>query len=511
MTFLPLSVALAAPLDDAVEALHRASDARVAGVVVTWNDAGIATAGGATSDTPFEIGSTSKLFTGLLLATAVVDERVALDASIDPALPRGQRFPDGPGPTWLALATHTSGLPKLPPNQADADRTALRPYPSEQVLAAVTETRRGDRTYSYSNYGIGLLGEALARQLGTDYPTALQQRVTGPLGMSRTGFLDVPHGRRANGAEAGAWNFEGLQGAGSIDSTAADQQRWLQAWLTPESTPMPEAIRMALAPHHRRDGDQQIGLAWRIRELDDYTLWQHTGSTQGFSTYIGIVPSHHVGVVLLQGRLDTDAVSDAGKALVDALVRGPAAHARAVDAFVKGVGGHALVSVDGQLEEGGEALAAPARTGDAARGFWVALAAAEAVRRGQLPPDRVIDGHPVRDHIARCWSSGAPADDPLTIALLQATGQHAVQLVDRWIREPLGLPAQPLDALRPADLLRVGERGLPEGMPPTAAGEPTWRGQGMQLFASERASAVVSGRTDAAAPWRALTGALARP
>lgn len=493
-----LATALATPLADTVASLQRSSEARVAGVLVTWHDTEIATGGGATPDTPFELGSTSKLFTGLLLATAAIDGTVGLDDRIDGALPPGTRFPDGPGPTWLELATHTSGLPKLPPNQPEADRTALRPYTTAQVFAAVPLTERGPRDYSYSNYGVGLLGETLGRRLGSTYPEALTARVLDPLGLRRTGLLDVPDGVRANGKEAGAWNFQGIQGAGSLDSTPRDQQRWLEAWLDPEATPIAPALRLAMTPHLRRDADQQVGLAWRIRETDDGVLWQHTGSTQGYSTWIGLMPSQGIGIVLLQGRLDTEAVADAGKALLDTLL---ADDDPAADRLVKAAGGAALVSRDGHLVHGGDALWAAPRTGDGARGLWLALAGARAVERGLLPADRVVDGLAVRDRIARCWAQGAAADDPLAIALLQATGEHAPAFVDRWVREPLGLPAMPLDALRPRDLLRIGERGLPKGMPPAAPGAPVWSGDGIALWAAPGRAAVLPARADTADAW----------
>jgi CubicO group peptidase (beta-lactamase class C family) len=61
----------------------------------------------------FELASIGKVFTGILLAQAVVKEEVQLDDPISIYLPEGVRAPayEGRSITLLDLATHTSGLP----------------------------------------------------------------------------------------------------------------------------------------------------------------------------------------------------------------------------------------------------------------------------------------------------------------------------------------------------------------------------------------------------------------
>ena len=65
-------------------------------------------------DTVFEIGSITKVFTGILLAQAVVNGEVKLDDPISMYLPEGVTAPEyeGRSITLLDLATHTSGLPR---------------------------------------------------------------------------------------------------------------------------------------------------------------------------------------------------------------------------------------------------------------------------------------------------------------------------------------------------------------------------------------------------------------
>jgi D-alanyl-D-alanine-carboxypeptidase/D-alanyl-D-alanine-endopeptidase len=69
-------------------------------------------------DTVFEIGSITKVFTGILLAQAVLNGEVQLDDPISMYLPEGVTAPEYEGRpiTLLDLATHTSGLPRMPSN-----------------------------------------------------------------------------------------------------------------------------------------------------------------------------------------------------------------------------------------------------------------------------------------------------------------------------------------------------------------------------------------------------------
>ena len=74
-------------------------------------------------DARFEIGSITKTFTALLLADAVVRRRFALDDPVESALPPGLKLRDAADAPirWVDLATHRSGLPRLPSNLAPQD------------------------------------------------------------------------------------------------------------------------------------------------------------------------------------------------------------------------------------------------------------------------------------------------------------------------------------------------------------------------------------------------------
>jgi serine-type D-Ala-D-Ala carboxypeptidase/endopeptidase len=185
-------------------------------------------------DTVFEIGSITKVFTALLLADMVERGEMRLDDPIAKYLP-GVTVParDGRPITLADLATHTSGLPRLPTNMPM--RNPADPYADYgapllyQFLSTHTLARAPGEQWEYSNLGAGLLGHILSRHAGTSYEDLLRTRILQPLGMRDTAITLSGDQRRrlATGHSAALvpvplWEFDALAGAGAIRSTAAD-------------------------------------------------------------------------------------------------------------------------------------------------------------------------------------------------------------------------------------------------------------------------------------------------
>jgi CubicO group peptidase (beta-lactamase class C family) len=133
-------------------------------------------------NTVYEIGSITKLFTGILLAQAVMNGEVKLDDPITIYLPEGVTAPEyeGQSITLLDLATHTSGLPR-----DIYDLSSL-----EQMYAALSKVRlphEPGSSYGYSNFGMGLLGNFLVQRAGQeDYEAILLERIFHPPDMDST-------------------------------------------------------------------------------------------------------------------------------------------------------------------------------------------------------------------------------------------------------------------------------------------------------------------------------------
>lgn len=140
----------------------------------------------------FEIGSITKVFTALLLADMVQKAEVALTDLLAKFLPREVIVPGSTGQsiTLRHLATHTSGLPRMPDNFRPADRTnPYAGYSIEQLydfLSGHELSRNVGEAFAYSNLGYALLGHALARDARVDYEALIRSRILAPLGMNST-------------------------------------------------------------------------------------------------------------------------------------------------------------------------------------------------------------------------------------------------------------------------------------------------------------------------------------
>jgi D-alanyl-D-alanine-carboxypeptidase/D-alanyl-D-alanine-endopeptidase len=250
-----------------------------------------------------EIGSVTKVFTALLLAEAASRAEVSLDDPVGRHLPPGLAAGcQAAGQITLRqLATHTSGLPRLPANLLPA--ALLHPsdpyarYTAEQLSQALRRVRgRAGQPaaagYRYSNFGYGLLGFLLSRAAGRCYPDLLADRITGPLGLAGTG-IGVPAGQAAAIGHRGRrpvppWHLGVLAGAGALRSTAADLARFLAAQLDPAATPLGPAIEATQRPQPAAPGGPVTGLGWHITSQDGHPVRWHNGGTAGFSAIVAV-------------------------------------------------------------------------------------------------------------------------------------------------------------------------------------------------------------------------------
>jgi D-alanyl-D-alanine-carboxypeptidase/D-alanyl-D-alanine-endopeptidase len=260
-------------------------------------------------DTVYEIGSVSKAFTGVLLADMVERGIVKLDDPVQKYLPEGVKMPVAGGKpiTLEHLATHTSGLPRLPDNFKPADwSNPYADYTESQLHEFLKghELRRPPGEHEYSNYGMGLLGHLLARQTDRTYEQCLVEQICKPLGMHDTSitFSEDQRKRLAppyNGALklGSTWDLTTLAGAGGIRSTCNDMIKFIRANLADDDKPLTRALGLSHEKRHAMKDGMAMGLGWHIAR-DGITRW-HNGMTGGYHSWLAVVPSHKLGVVVL--------------------------------------------------------------------------------------------------------------------------------------------------------------------------------------------------------------------
>jgi CubicO group peptidase (beta-lactamase class C family) len=310
----------------------------VAVALLTPEGAQIATAGAVGrqrevhAGTLFEIGSVTKVMTGILLAELVADGTVSLGTTVGELMPGDRRLdPHVANITLRELATHTSGLPRLPETfdmYWRMVRHQANPYAGLKAddvfdaVAALSADDLGTRGRSaYSNLGPALLGRLLERAAGQPYERLLAERVLEPLGLLQTRFtgevlddprLAPPH--RGNLRPARNWTLDAYNPTGGLSSNLDDMRRFLHAAMIarPDSP-----LGTSLDVHWSNEaGERASGLGWAITRRDGETIIWHNGRTGGYYAFVGFLPERQRGLVLLSNA------SHDGDALAVNLLRG---------------------------------------------------------------------------------------------------------------------------------------------------------------------------------------------
>lgn len=289
----------------------------IRGAGSTGGDAG----GTPDAHTLFEIGSVTKTFTALALARMAAAGTVRLDDPLAGLLPDGTAVPARGGRqiTLRHLATHASGLPRLPKGMLL--RALLRPgtpdpyagCTADVLLSGLARTRLGatpGQRVRYSNLGAGLLGLGLARRAGTDYEQLITKQICAPLALPDTVVtVDAARAVRTAGGHDGRrrptppWNLAALAGAGALRSTATDLVAYVRAQLDGGPPELAEGIRLSREVEHRRSSFAWVHLGWMAHRLHarqgaHLQIW-HNGGTGGFSSFVGFDPETGTGVVVL--------------------------------------------------------------------------------------------------------------------------------------------------------------------------------------------------------------------
>jgi D-alanyl-D-alanine-carboxypeptidase/D-alanyl-D-alanine-endopeptidase len=283
-------------------------------------------------DTVFEIGSITKVFTSLLLAEMAQRGEVRLDDPIAKYLPASVKVPerDGRQISLVDLATHTSGLPRMPANFRPKDpANPYADYTDEQLysfLSSYDLIRDIGLKFEYSNLGFGLLGQGLTRRAGTDYETLVETRICQPLGMTSTRVTLSPDmerrfaaGHSADLVTVSGWDIPALAGAGALRSSAKDLLIFLAATMGYTRTPLAPAMKTMLSIT-RPSGQpfMDTGLGWTIDTRGGNKIIWKNGGTGGYRTFIGYAPGSGVGIVALSNSATVAGVDDLGLHLLDA-------------------------------------------------------------------------------------------------------------------------------------------------------------------------------------------------
>ena len=268
--------------------------------------------------TIFEIGSVTKTFTSLLLASEVIRKKMTLNDPINKYLPAS--FPNlrynNTAITLEHLANHTSGLPRLPANIFIGQinpQDPYRHYNEDSVYSFLSTYKPAiipGSQFSYSNFGAGLLAIILSRKFHQTFEQLLTIKIFGPLKMHDTKIelsakdsIQFAQGYNEKGEPTAPWNLAALQGSGAIRSTLSDMVRYTKAQLGQINTPLDKAIFLT----HQvtfQSKENTMGLGWRIKKQKNDVYWHHSGGTGGFRSFVGFDKKRLLGVVILSNTAE---------------------------------------------------------------------------------------------------------------------------------------------------------------------------------------------------------------
>jgi beta-lactamase class C len=287
-----------------------------------------------TTDTVFEIGSVTKVFTSTLLATAVLAGGAALNDTVGYWL---NQF--GPGPVGsnvldaiplVKFATHTSGMPEQPGQVTGYSQQLFAGQPPSPALIAWWNQywTVPPGCWQYSNVGFVTLGFAVTQMFpenqGRNYNEMLARYVTGPLGMTRTGAVVDPSWPVAQGC-IGNWqqtpaiedsivfdrNVPTNDTAFDLKTTGDDMLKFLAAQIAAPNGPIGQQIALT----HQNQGTFPVcgetgssvtmGLAWQITfDTQGHSVFTKNGATSqgGFEAIVIVVPELACGVAVLSNQ-----------------------------------------------------------------------------------------------------------------------------------------------------------------------------------------------------------------
>ncbi len=229
---------------------------------------------------------------------------LSIDDSIDKYLPELLGTFSG-RITLRQLATHTSGLPRLPCTDPKTSycfhprewRNPYSDYSEAALLDYLKQFNRkdvGPYQEDYSNTGFAVLGLVVTRIKSTKFDSLLSEIITGPLGMNQTRVLrpglmvsNFLKPYDIDRAEVLHWEWAVFAPAGGIISSSRDMIKFLKANVNPPDSALGRAIQKS----------QKLGLGWD--SAPGAAVVFKNGMTAGFKAMVLIDHRVNAGVYVL--------------------------------------------------------------------------------------------------------------------------------------------------------------------------------------------------------------------
>ncbi|HJR67650.1 MAG TPA: serine hydrolase [Gemmatimonadaceae bacterium] len=282
--------------------------------------------GAVDAGTRFAIGSTTKAMTAIALGMLVDEKKVRWDEPVITYLP-GFRVGDPYVTRELTvrdLLTHRGGLGNADLLWASADYTAEEITRRVATLAPAYSLRS---RFIYQNIMYAVAGDVIAAASGMPWAQFLRTRIFEPLGMKATeptlaalqgqANIATPHAELSDTIRPITNRpVDAVGPAGSVWSSVGDMAKWARfildsgrvggKRLLSEATFREVLSPQVVAPREMystmtlvRPHFFTYGLGWFLHDYQGEAVAMHTGSIDGMSALIGLIPDRRLGVYVL--------------------------------------------------------------------------------------------------------------------------------------------------------------------------------------------------------------------
>ncbi len=282
--------------------------------------------GAVDAGTRFAIGSTTKAMTAVALGMLVDEKKVRWDEPVITYLP-GFRVGDPYVTRELTvrdLLTHRGGLGNADLLWASADYTAEEIRGRVATLAPAYSLRS---RFIYQNIMYAVAGDVIAAASGMPWAQFLRTRIFEPLDMKATeatlaglqgqSNIATPHMEIADTIRPVSNRpVDAVGPAGSVWSSVGDMAKWARfvldsgrvggKRLLSEATFRELLSPQVVAPREMystmtlvRPHFFTYGLGWFLHDYQGQAVAMHTGSIDGMSAILGLIPERRLGMVVL--------------------------------------------------------------------------------------------------------------------------------------------------------------------------------------------------------------------
>ena len=280
----------------------------------------IATGAPSTTDSVFQIGSISKVWTATVVMRLVDQGKITLDTKVADILPGFRLVNDDltDGVTVWHLLTHTSGIDGDVFTDTGRGDDCVEKY--VDLLHEAGQNHPIGATWSYCNSGYTLLGRVIEQVTGQTWDAAMRDLLFAPLGLTHTVTLPedaIRYAVAVGHVDVGdeqivtpTWGLpRSLGPAGLITARAADVLAFARLHMTgglagDGTRLLSEASVLAMQELHAEVPDKYSlgdswGLGWIRFGWNGDRVYGHDGNTIGQAAFLRIHPESGVAVTLL--------------------------------------------------------------------------------------------------------------------------------------------------------------------------------------------------------------------